>query len=61
MTGSPSHPEQSLWRRFFSDSTASDGSDPVSKPSKWSLGILNDKKTIEVPGQYAYRTRSFEY
>ncbi|KAH8677007.1 major facilitator superfamily domain-containing protein [Ilyonectria robusta] len=44
-------PPQSRWRRFFGDnSTGNSSSDDVSGPSKWSMGVLNDKETIEVPG-----------
>ncbi|KAH7019975.1 major facilitator superfamily domain-containing protein [Ilyonectria destructans] len=44
-------PAQSRWRRFFGDnSTSNSSSDDVSGPSKWSMGVLNDKETIEVPG-----------
>ncbi|KAL6410371.1 Protein HOL1 [Ilyonectria robusta] len=46
-------PPQSRWRRFFGDnSTGNSSSDDVSGPSKWSMGVLNDKETIEVPGWF---------
>ncbi|KAM5346889.1 hypothetical protein ACJ41O_009894 [Fusarium nematophilum] len=38
------------WRRLLGASAASTSSDEPWKPSKWSMGVLNDKKTIEVPG-----------
>ena len=50
------------WRRFLggkkkaprevaSSGTSTDGMDDIkSKPEKWSLGVLNDKETEEVPG-----------
>ncbi|KAH7158067.1 major facilitator superfamily domain-containing protein [Dactylonectria estremocensis] len=42
---------ESRWRRFFGNGSATNSStDDVSGPSKWSLGVLNDKETIEVPG-----------
>lgn len=52
----------STWRRFLggkkkaphevaSSGTSTDGFDDIkSKPEKWSLGVLNDKETEEVPG-----------
>ncbi|KAF7548076.1 hypothetical protein G7Z17_g7285 [Cylindrodendrum hubeiense] len=44
-------PTQSRWRRFFGDGSATNSSsDDVSGPSKWSMGVLNDRETIEVPG-----------
>ncbi|KPM45091.1 hypothetical protein AK830_g1448 [Neonectria ditissima] len=42
---------QPRWRRFFSNASIDNGSaDNVSGPSKWSMGVLNDKETIEIPG-----------
>ena len=47
------------WRRFFggtklelsSAAVSSDGYEEVKmRPEKWSLGVLNDKETEEVPG-----------
>lgn len=52
----------SIWRRFLggkkkaareveSSGTSTDGFDDIkAKPEKWSLGVLNDKETEEVPG-----------
>jgi hypothetical protein len=52
----------SIWRRFWGATKASrqeaassgnstDGYDEIkSKPEKWSLGVLNDRETDEVPG-----------
>ena len=52
----------STWRRFLggkkqappeveSSGTSTDGMDDIkAKPEKWSLGVLNDKETEEVPG-----------
>ena len=52
----------STWRRFLggrkkaphevaSSGTSIDGFDDIkAKPEKWSLGVLNDKETEEVPG-----------
>lgn len=52
----------STWRRFLgsrkkaspeveSSGTSTDGFDDIkAKPEKWSLGVLNDKETEEVPG-----------
>ena len=52
----------SRWRQFLggkkkalhevaSSGTSTDGFDDIkSKPEKWSLGVLNDKETEEVPG-----------
>ena len=52
----------STWRRFLggkrkapheveSSQTSTDGFDDIkAKPEKWSLGVLNDKETEEVPG-----------
>ncbi|KAM0560986.1 hypothetical protein ACHAPJ_003486 [Fusarium lateritium] len=43
-------PHVPKWRRFLGAGSTGSGSDEVSGPSKWSMGVLNDKKTIEVPG-----------
>lgn len=45
-------PEVPKWRRLLGAgaATASTPSDGRWKPSKWSMGVLNDKDTIEVPG-----------
>ena len=52
----------STWRRFLSSKkktspevessgTSTDGFDDIkATPEKWSLGVLNDKETEEVPG-----------
>lgn len=52
----------SIWRRFWgatkaaqqeaaSSGNSTDGYDEIkSKPEKWSLGVLNDMETDEVPG-----------
>ena len=49
----------SRWRSFFggpkpetsSSAVSSDGYDEVkARPEKWSLGVLNDRETEEVPG-----------
>ncbi|KAJ4321084.1 hypothetical protein N0V84_005553 [Fusarium piperis] len=38
------------WRRLLGAGAPSTLSDGPWKPSKWSMGVLNDKDTIEVPG-----------
>lgn len=41
------------WRRFLgagAGSTAVPRQNDAYGPSKWSMGVLNDKETIEVPG-----------
>ena len=59
--GDEEEPKAPIWRRFFGASKATqepsssehsmDGYDEIkSKPEKWSLGVLNDKETDEVPG-----------
>lgn len=54
--------KRSTWRRFLggkrktpceveSSGTSTDGTDDIkAKSEKWSLGVLNDKETEEVPG-----------
>ena len=54
----------SPWRRFLggkrktpreveSSGTSTDGFDDIkAKPEKWSMGVLNDKETEEVPGMF---------
>lgn len=32
----------------------SDGEDESRGPPKWSFGVLNDKHTIEVPGEFSH-------
>ena len=55
--------EASRWRRLFrgqlgtrkpaSSRTSTEQEDEVkARPEKWSLGVLNDKETEEVPGEY---------
>lgn len=57
-----SNPKPSRWKSLFSSSKASkafstsrslsDGYDEIKiRPEKWSLGVLNDKETDEVPGK----------
>ncbi|KAM0289243.1 hypothetical protein ACHAO9_006200 [Fusarium lateritium] len=43
-------PNVPKWRRFLGAGSTAPRSDESSGPSKWSMGVLNDKKTIEVPG-----------
>ncbi|KAI6775446.1 hypothetical protein HG530_002204 [Fusarium avenaceum] len=43
-------PNVPKWRRFLGAGSTASNSDEPSGPSKWSMGVLNDKKTIEVPG-----------
>ncbi|KAM0439681.1 hypothetical protein ACHAPT_000773 [Fusarium lateritium] len=43
-------PDVSKWRRLLGAGAASTPSEGTWKPSKWSMGVLNDKDTIEVPG-----------
>ncbi|UPK91682.1 hypothetical protein LCI18_002617 [Fusarium solani-melongenae] len=46
-------PEVPKWRRLLGAGAAAAASTPSDgrwKPSKWSMGVLNDKDTIEVPG-----------
>ncbi len=52
-------PRRYGWRRYFknepravgSPSSSIDSEKDIPPAEKWSLGILNDKKTDEVPGQ----------
>ncbi|KAI5464149.1 major facilitator superfamily domain-containing protein [Mariannaea sp. PMI_226] len=46
----PNQSGESRWRRIFNNSSSSNDSSDVNKTAKWSLGILNPKDTIEVPG-----------
>lgn len=49
-------PSRQKWRSFFGrDSIANDAvsSEPEGLPTKWSMGVLNDKQTHEVPGMQA--------
>ncbi|CAM1502017.1 Fc.00g040010.m01.CDS01 [Cosmosporella sp. VM-42] len=39
-----------LGRFFGNDSTSNNSDEHVQGPSKWSMGVLNDKQTVEVPG-----------
>ncbi|KAI1392236.1 MFS general substrate transporter [Hypoxylon trugodes] len=39
-----------LWKAFFRKRTDADGEYQNDQKSKWNMGMLNDKKTIEVPG-----------
>ncbi|KAJ2895415.1 hypothetical protein MKZ38_006601 [Zalerion maritima] len=55
--GGSSRPPAHTWRSFFSTHTVQEDhheeereEDVQPPPSKWSMGVLNDKKTIEVPG-----------
>jgi hypothetical protein len=48
------------WRSFFARNTIdvhSTENDTIGeeRPTKWSLGVLNDKITHEVPGTYSFR------
>lgn len=62
-TGHPTT-KVSIWRQLLgiqqapsglsstSDGSSIDGDDEIkAKPEKWSMGVLNDKKTEEVPGK----------
>lgn len=56
----PSQPQRSTrvpWRRFLGASTRSESDSEEdlkwSNRSKWTLGILSDKETDEVPGKFA--------
>ena len=58
------------WRRFLggskgstqengSSSTSTDGDDaPKKRPEKWSMGVLNDRETDEVPGSVLLMTNN---
>ena len=59
--GGMSTSKTSRWRRLFgspkpevsSSAVSSDGYEEVKKrPEKWSLGVLNDRETEEVPGMW---------
>ena len=39
-----------------SEASHAEGSHDQSKPEKWSLGVLNDRETDEVPGMSAHHT-----
>ena len=48
-------PPRRKWRSFFGrDSAANDNESEKTegRPIKWSLGVLNDRQTHEVPGMY---------
>jgi hypothetical protein len=48
-------PPRRKWRSFFGrDSAANDNESQKTegRPIKWSLGVLNDRQTHEVPGMY---------
>lgn len=52
-------PPRSRWRSFFGRNAGTPGSQTdqtdengENLPSKWSMGVLNDRETHEVPGVY---------
>lgn len=48
----------SLWRRLHgnaSDGSTSERDHDKPGPPRWSLGVLNDKGTVEVPGELMLR------
>jgi hypothetical protein len=48
-------PPRRKWRSFFGrDSAANDNESEKAegRPEKWSMGVLNDRQTHEVPGMY---------
>ncbi|KAF4448197.1 hypothetical protein F53441_8358 [Fusarium austroafricanum] len=47
---SPEKANVPKWRRFLGAGPPGTSSDEPSGPSRWSMGVLNDKETIEVPG-----------
>lgn len=56
----PARPRRG-WLPFLQSRSASDQSsatDDKADKEKWSMGILNDKKTIEVPGMFIESTTS---
>lgn len=50
-SGSGAAPPRRNWRSVFSTTTSDEESTAEKMaPPKWSMGVLNDKTTIEVPG-----------
>jgi hypothetical protein len=45
-------PRRPWWSLFGSKSTAEQGVGEKSSSSRWTMGILEDKETIEVPGAW---------
>ncbi len=51
-------PPRSRWRSFFGRDSAEDETKAKEfqgdegRPTKWSMGVLNDRSTHEVPGMY---------
>lgn len=49
---------RSRWRSFFgrnsagNDTIGDEGGGDERRPTKWSMGVLNDRVTHEVPGKY---------
>lgn len=55
--------ESRFWpRKKQNRNSQTDSEDSINKrPAKWSLGILNDRETDEVPGKSdEYRTSTYE-
>jgi len=54
-------PSGGRWRSFFgrdsaaNDTTTDEPEKEEGRPTKWSMGILNDRKTNEVPGMHSLR------
>jgi hypothetical protein len=53
---------RSRWRSFFgrnsagNDAIGDENGDDERRPTKWSMGVLNDSITHEVPGKYPLLT-----
>jgi len=54
--------ESRFWSRKKKQNRNSqtDSEDSLKRPAKWSLGILNDRETDEVPGQLTDRQSTFD-
>jgi hypothetical protein len=56
MAPSEGTPSRASWlSRFRQLSTDRESHEEKTGPAKWSLGVLNDKKTVEVPGRFSTR------
>lgn len=54
MTDEKSSPAKGRWafgRLFGKGAASNDSDDEQPRTSKWSMGVLNDPKTVEVPGK----------
>lgn len=52
---SPAPGRWGIQRLFGRKGAAKSTSEGQSGPSTWSMGVLNDKETVEVPGAFLYK------